>query len=107
MKIIFYQFWQVGNFVFDLINETSYLFSDGSRISHRGGMDLIGGHGLPKWLHFIKCVCQNERIGSFRGAGTGCANAVAKNLMCNDSYHGNESMVCSICHKLGALIECT
>ena len=38
-----------------------------------GGVDLVGGRGLPRWLHFIKFVCQNERIGSFRGARAGCA----------------------------------
>ena len=38
--------------------------SGGSRISHRGGMDLIGGCGLLRQLRFIKFVCQNERIGS-------------------------------------------
>ena len=30
-------------------------------------MDLVGGRGLPRRLHFIKFVCQNERIGSLRG----------------------------------------
>ena len=30
-------------------------------------MDLIGERGLPRWLHFENCVCQNERIGTLRG----------------------------------------
>ena len=34
----------------------------------------VGGRGLPRWLHFVKFVCQNERIGSFRGARAGCAH---------------------------------
>ena len=29
-----------------------------------GGVDLVGGHGLPRRLRFVKFVCQNERIGS-------------------------------------------
>ena len=41
--------------------------SGGSRISS------LGGHGLPRQLHFIKFVCQNERIGSLREAHAGCA----------------------------------
>ena len=30
-------------------------------------MDLVGGRGLPRRLHFVKFVCQNERIGSLGG----------------------------------------
>ena len=37
-----------------------------------GGIDLIGGCGLLRWLCFLKFVCQNERIGSLRGAHAGC-----------------------------------
>ena len=33
-----------------------------------GSVDLVGGRGLPRRLHFGKFVCQNERIGSVRGA---------------------------------------
>ena len=33
-------------------------------------MDLVGGRGLPRRLHFVKFVCQNERIGSLRGGHT-------------------------------------
>ena len=29
-----------------------------------------GGRGLPRRLHFVKFVCQNERIGSLRGGRT-------------------------------------
>ena len=32
-------------------------------------MDLVGGRGLPRWLRFIKFVCQNERTGSLSGGG--------------------------------------
>ena len=43
--------------------------SGGSRISRRGGVDLIGGgRGLLRRLRFVKFVCQNERIGSLGGA---------------------------------------
>ena len=31
------------------------------------------GCGLLRWLHFEIFVCQNERIGTLRGAHTGCA----------------------------------
>ena len=27
-----------------------------------GGVDLVGGHGLPRRLHFENFVCQTERI---------------------------------------------
>ena len=40
---------------------------------HVGGVDLVGGRGLPRRLHFVKFVCQNERIVSFRGARAGYA----------------------------------
>ena len=36
--------------------------SGGSRISRTGGVDLVGGHGLPRQLRFESFVCQNERI---------------------------------------------
>ena len=36
--------------------------------SRREGAHLVGGHQLPTWLHFVKFVCRNERIGSLRGA---------------------------------------
>ena len=32
-----------------------------------GGCGPHRGHGLPRQLRFIKCICQNERIGSLRG----------------------------------------
>ena len=48
-------------------------FSGRSRISHREGVDLVGGRGLPRRLRFVKFVCQNERIGSLGGAHAGCA----------------------------------
>ena len=38
-----------------------------------GGVDLVGGRGLPRQLHFVKFVVQNERIGSLRGARAGSA----------------------------------
>ena len=34
-----------------------------------GGVDLVGGRGLPRQLRFVKFVCQNERIGSLGGGG--------------------------------------
>ena len=43
------------------------LISGGSRISRRGGVDPLGGHGPPMWVLFGKNVCENERIGSRRG----------------------------------------
>ena len=49
----------------NLVNGT--LSSGRSRISHRGGMDIIGGCVLPRWVHFRKFVCQNERIWTCRG----------------------------------------
>ena len=41
--------------------------SGGSRISHRGGVDPLGGHGPPMWVLFGKNVCKNQRIWSHRG----------------------------------------
>ena len=35
-----------------------------------GGVDPIGGRGPPMWALFGKNVCENERIGSRRGAST-------------------------------------
>ena len=32
-----------------------------------GGMDLVGGRGLPRQLHFENFVHQNERIWTLRG----------------------------------------
>ena len=32
-----------------------------------GGVDLAGGRGLPRRLHFVKFECRNKRIGSLRG----------------------------------------
>ena len=52
-------------------------FPVGGRGPRRGG-----GRGLSRRLHFIKFVCQNERIGSLRGgrapgAPPGSANGTA------------------------------
>ena len=46
------------------------LYSGGSRISRGGGGHgpRSGERGLPRRLCFVKFVCQNERIGSLRGA---------------------------------------
>ena len=44
-----------------------------------GGMDLKGGRGLPMQLCFIKFVCQNERIGSLRGAHAVCTHPKSTN----------------------------
>ena len=42
--------------------------SGGSRISRRGGVDLIqGGRGPPRRLRFENVACQNERIWTRRG----------------------------------------
>ena len=58
----------IGRYLFYFLN------SGGSRISHRGGRGpRRGGRGLPRQLRFVKFVCQNERIGSLRGAHAGCA----------------------------------
>ena len=38
-----------------------------------GGMDLIGGHGLLRQLHFKNVGCQNERTWTLRGACAGHA----------------------------------
>ena len=43
------------------------LISSRSRISLRGGADLVGGCQLPRWLRFKKFVFQNERIWTRRG----------------------------------------
>ena len=42
-------------------------FSGGSRISCRGGVHPLGGHGPPMRVLFSENVCKNERIGSHRG----------------------------------------
>ena len=44
------------------------LITGGSRISRRGGVDPLGGRGPPTWVLFGKNVCENEKIGSHRGA---------------------------------------
>ena len=36
-----------------------------------GGVHPLGGHGPPTWALFGENVCENERIGSHRGACTG------------------------------------
>ena len=36
-----------------------------------GGVDLVGGRGLPRWLRFENFVCQNERIWTLRGRAPG------------------------------------
>ena len=43
-------------------------FSGGSRISRMGGVDLVGGRGLPRQLRFENFACQKERISTLRGA---------------------------------------
>ena len=48
-------------------NKIKGQFSGGSRISRRWGCGPRMGHGLPRWLLFIKFLCRNERIGSLRG----------------------------------------
>ena len=43
----------------------SYFHADnsgGSRISRRGGVNLMGGFQLLRWLCFKNFVCRNERI---------------------------------------------
>ena len=46
--------------------------SGGSRISRRGGRaPIMRGHGPPTWALFSENVCENERIGSHRGACLG------------------------------------
>ena len=45
-----------------------------------GGVDLVGGRGLPRRLRFEKFVCQNERIwtlgrGRVLATPPGAANA--------------------------------
>ena len=32
-----------------------------------GGVDFVGGGGLPRWLRFKNFVCQNERIWTLGG----------------------------------------
>ena len=62
--------------------------SGGSRISHWGGGQPIGGHRPPMHMLFGKNVCENERIGSCWGAhaggapGSANANAI-KNIVIN------------------------
>ena len=48
-------------------SEPSAVTSGGSRISRRGGVHPLGGHGPPTWALFGENVCKNERIGSHRG----------------------------------------
>ena len=47
--------------------------SGGSRISRGGGGGGGGGRGPPTWALFGENVCENERIGSHRGACAGHA----------------------------------
>ena len=49
----------------------SVISSGGSRISRRGGMDLVGGAWTPRQLCFKKFVCQNERIWTLGGRAPG------------------------------------
>ena len=54
------------------VNNIKTINSGGSRISHKGGgIDLIGGRGLPRQLHFENFVCQNERIWPLGGRAPG------------------------------------
>ena len=46
-----------------------------------GGVDLVGGRGLPRWLRFEHFVCQNERIGTLRGACAGHAPSSSANAV--------------------------
>ena len=36
-----------------------------------GGVDLVGGHQLPRQLRFENFVCRNKRIWTLRGACAG------------------------------------
>ena len=35
------------------------------------GVDLVGGHGLPRQLRFENFVCRNKRIWNLRGRALG------------------------------------
>ena len=62
-----------------------------------GGVDLVGGRGLPRWLCFENFVYWNERIWTLRGACAGHApldppmeigqfvSLMQKTLMCHSS----------------------
>ena len=59
---------------------------------HTGGADVVGGgRQLPRWLHFKKFVCQNERIWTRRGARAGGApwirHCVLLQFMQNIHHH--------------------
>ena len=48
-------------------NSNHIIYSGGSRISRRGGVDPLGGRVPPTWVLFGKNVCENKRIWSRRG----------------------------------------
>ena len=52
-----------------------------------GGVDLVGGLGLPRWLHFENFVCQNERIwGGVRRASANVDPPMIK-VIARDCYN--------------------
>ena len=54
----------------DLMHKTSKICTQSTVVDPGfpvGGVDLAGERGLPTRLHFVKFVCQSERIGTLRG----------------------------------------
>ena len=50
-----------------LVRSNDFLSSGRCRISHRGGIHPLGGHGPLTWALFGENVCENKRIGSHGG----------------------------------------
>ena len=64
-------------------------FSGGSRISHRGGVDPLGGRGPATQVLFGKNVCKNERIGSRRRPCTGHAPPTSANEISSENIESS------------------
>ena len=55
-------------------------------------MDLVGGRGLPRRLHFVKFACQSKRIGTHRGRVPGAPPGSAMMYMVNSSFTGGSEI---------------
>ena len=68
--------------------------SGGSRISRRGGANLVGGCQLPRQLRFENFVCQNERIWTLGGRAPAAPPGSATEVVCFMAV--SRSVLCGI-----------
>ena len=80
LKIHVFTQWEDAILSASSSSDNKYVYSGGSRISHRKAPTSYGGPQLPRRLCFKKFVCQNERIWTLRGrapvAPPGSANGL-------------------------------